>query len=166
MERANGSKKTLHSLKTMGLVRDCMSTAARFYAGSVDQVSDYLATRGISAETAQKFMLGAAAGKDTLKQALIEKGFDEETIRLTGLLNQYGDDRFQNHVVVPIFHRGQVVDFYGRLLTDDPAQGKHWRLPSERMILGRSLFNWDPDREEIILVEGIFDALVSSRTWL
>ena len=51
------------------------------------------------------------------------------------------------------------MDFYGRLLTDDPAQGKHWRLPSERMILGRSLFNWDPDREEIILVEGIFDAL-------
>ena len=163
LAHGNGTSKWIEendkSLKTMGLVRDCMSAAARFYAGSVDQVSDYLTTRGISAETAQRFMLGAAVGKDTLKQALIEKGFNEETIRLTGLLNQYGHDRFQNHLVVPIFHRGQVVDFYGRLLTDDPAQGKHWRLPSERMILGRSLFNWDPDQEEIILVEGIFDAL-------
>ena len=163
LAHGNGTSKCIEengkSLKTTGLVRDCMSAAARFYAGSVDQVSDYLTTRGISAETAQRFMLGAAVGKETLKKALIGKGFNEETIRLTGLLNQYGHDRFQNHIVVPIFHRGQVVDFYGRLLTDDPAQGKHWRLPSERMILGRSLFNWDPHQEEIILVEGIFDAL-------
>ncbi len=163
LAHGNGTSKWIEqndkSLKTMGLVRDCMSTATRFYAGSVDQVSDYLSTRGISGETSQKFMLGAAAGKDNLKQALIEKGFNDETIGLTGLLNQYGHDRFQNHVVVPIFHRGQVVDFYGRLLMGDPAQGKHWRLPSDRMIMGRSLFNWDPGREEIILVEGIFDAL-------
>src|SRR5208283_4591333 len=163
LAHGNGMNKWIeqnaYSLKAMGLVRDCMSTAASFYAHSVSRVSDYLNTRGISNETAQKFMLGAAVGKDTLQQALIGKGFNEETIRLTGLLNQYGHDRFQNHIVVPIFHRGQVVDFYGRLFTDDPAHGKHWRLPSERMVLGRSLFNWDPDREEIMLVEGIFDAL-------
>src|SRR5208283_1077476 len=163
LAHGNGTSKWIEdkaqSLKTTGLVRDCMSTATRFYAGSVDQVSDYLATRGISGETANRFMVGAAVGKDHLKQALIEKGFNEETIRLTGLLNQYGHDRFQNHVVVPIFHHGQVVDFYGRLLTDDPAQGKHWRLPSERLVVGRSLFNWEPEQEEIILVEGIFDAL-------
>ncbi len=146
-------------LETMGLVRECMSAAASFYANSMEQVSDYLTMRGISNETAQRFMVGAALGKDNLKQALMQKGFDEETIRLTGLLNQYGHDRFQNHVVVPIFRQGQVVDFYGRLLSDDSDQGKHWRLPSERMILGRSLFNWHSDREEIILVEGIFDAL-------
>jgi len=29
------------NLKTMGLVRDCMRTTARFYAGSMDQVSNY-----------------------------------------------------------------------------------------------------------------------------
>ncbi len=163
LAHGNGTNKWIEqkdkSLETMDLVRECMSAAALFYASSMDQVSDYLTMRGISNETAQRFMVGAALGKDNLKQALMQEGFDEETIRLTGLLNQYGHDRFQNHVVVPIFHRGQVVDFYGRLLTDDPAQGKHWRLPSERMILGRSLFNWEPDREEIILVEGIFDAL-------
>ena len=137
-----------------------MSAAVRFYASSMDQVSDYLTARGISNETAQRFMVGAALGKDNLKQALMQKGFDEETIRLTGLLNQYGQDRFQNHVVVPVFHRGQVMDFYGRLLADSPDQNnKHWRLPSERVILGRSLFNWNPRQEDIILVEGIFDAL-------
>ncbi len=163
LAHGNGTSKWIeenaYSLKTMGLVRDCMSAATRFYAGSVDQVSHYLARRGVSDQTAQKFMLGAAVGKDALKQALIEKGFDGETIQLTGLLNSYGHDRFQNHVVVPIFRHGQVVDFYGRLLTDDLAQGKHWRLSSERMILGYTLFNWNPEQEEIILVEGIFDAL-------
>jgi len=143
-----------------GVVRDCMASAARFYASQVGTSEDYLESRGVSLETAQRFMIGTGNGRDSLKNILIKQGFDESTIRMTGLLNQHGQDRFQNHVVVPIFQHGQVVDFYGRLL-DDHAEdlGKHWRLPSDRMILGTSLFNWNSSREEIVLVEGVFDAL-------
>jgi DNA primase catalytic core len=163
LAHGNGTSRWIeehsHDLKTMGLIRDCMSAAARFYARSTDQVSSYLNSRGISVKTAHRFMIGSAMGKDGLKQLLLQRGFDEEIIKQTGLLNQYGHDRFQNHLVVPIFYHGQVVDFYGRILTDDEEMGKHWRLPSDRMTLGHSLFNWDPAREEVVVVEGIFDAL-------
>src|SRR5208283_4928176 len=42
---------------------------------------------------------------------------------------------------------------------NNPDMGKHWRLPSERLIVGRGYFNWSPQQEEIIVVEGLFDAL-------
>ena len=144
---------------TYGSVRDCMNTAARIFASQVNQVEDYLKSRGISRNSDQRFLIGGTAGKDHLKQHLLSRFYSENTIRLTGLLNQHGQDRFQHHVVIPIFRHGQVVDFYGRYLGNDEGMGKHWRLPSDRFILGRSLFNWDPNREEVILVEGIFDAL-------
>ncbi len=148
-------------LETIGEVRDCMDFAARHYANAVDLVAPYLNSRGVSVETAREFMIGGVMdrGKESLKLALLEAGFDIEIIRKTGLLNKYDRDYFQRHVVVPIFHNGQVVDFYGRLLSDDPAKTKHWRLSGNRIVLGHSLFNWNPHAEEIILVEGVFDAL-------
>jgi DNA primase catalytic core len=143
-----------------GRVRDCMTAAARFYASQISSSAPYLESRGISLETAQRFMIGSGNGNDSLKRTLISQGFDEDAIQMTGLTNRHGHDRFQNHVVVPIFDRGQVVDFYGRLLDDNAEDlGKHWRLPSDRMILGNSVFNWVSSREQIILVEGVFDAL-------
>jgi DNA primase catalytic core len=145
--------------RTYGFIRDAMGYAARMFAARLDLASHFLSTRKIEIETARRFMIGRGFGKDFVARALKTKGFDEDTIRLAGLLNRYGKDRFQNHVVVPIFRNGQVVDFYGRILEDEDKYGKHWRLPSDRFILGHSLFNWDPRRTEIILVEGVFDAL-------
>jgi len=143
-----------------GYVRECMGAAALQYASQMSASSAYLKSRGVSLETAQLYMIGTGTGRDTLKKTLISQGFDESIVRMTGLLNQHGHDRFQNHVVVPIFYHGQVVDFYGRLMDDDGEDlGKHWRLPSDRLIIGSSLFNWNSSREEIILVEGVFDAL-------
>ncbi|MBM3301835.1 MAG: toprim domain-containing protein, partial [Deltaproteobacteria bacterium] len=143
-----------------GRVRDCMSYAARMFAMRLDLVTHYLTSRGVSEETAQRCMIGGAVGDKNVKKALYDKGFDSQTIRLSGLLNPYGKDRFQQHVVVPIFRNGQVVDFYGRIRNKEAEeQGKHRRLPADRFILGQSLFNWDPRRSDIIWVEGVFDAL-------
>jgi DNA primase len=144
---------------TYGLIRDSMGYAARMFAARLDLASHFLTTRKIEMETARRFMLGRGLGKNYVTGALKRKGLDEDTQRQAGLLNQYGKDRFQNHVMVPIFRNGQVVDFYGRMLRDEDKYGKHWRLPGDRFILGHSLFNWDAHRKEIILVEGVFDAL-------
>ena len=92
-----------------GRVRDCMNAAARFYARRLADGLDYCAKRGISEATAREFFLGAASGQDDLARHLIDCGFRHGTIERTGLLNQHGMDRFQNHVVVPILRRGQVV---------------------------------------------------------
>jgi DNA primase len=154
-----GTDASEEDCRVFGKVRDCLNASVRLFANSPEFALDYAERRGISQDTARRFMLGGSMGKDTLKRALLDQGFDEQTIGVTGLLNRYGEDRFQNHAVVPIFLNGQAVDFGGRLLEENDEMGKHWRLPSARFIVGRSLFNWQANREQVILVEGIFDAL-------
>jgi DNA primase len=146
-------------IAAFGHVRECLAAAARIYRNALNQVLLYLQQRGISHDTAQRFMLGGASGAETLKNALLQIGFEEAIIEKSGLLNRHGQDRFQNHVLVPIFLNGQVVDFYGRSLAEDNRTGRHWRLPSERLAVGENLFNWNAQSESIILVEGMFDAL-------
>jgi DNA primase catalytic core len=139
-------------------ISSCLNTAAAIYHGCLKPDNAYLKSRGISYETAQRFMIGVAHGKDDLRLSLLGCGFDEETIILSGVVKKDGTDFFQDHIVVPITHHGKVVDFYGRSLRENGGQ-RHWRLPNDRMRIGDGLFNWNPRAHEIILVEGVFDAL-------
>src|SRR5271157_2937295 len=77
---------------------------------------------------------------------------------LSGLIKMDGTDFFQNHIVVPISSSGRVTNFYGRSLNDNNRQ-RHWRLPNDRFKVGAGLFNLDRRSKEVILVEGVFDAL-------
>lgn len=94
-----------------------------------------------------------------MKKHLLDSRFPLEIVRLTGLLNQFDQNRFQEHVVIPLRQHGQVFDFYGRYIGKDTDMGKHWRLPSDRLVVGSGYFNWNPRQKEIIVVEGLFDAL-------
>jgi hypothetical protein len=115
-----------------GLLRDCLGHAARTCAARLNAATDYLSSTGIGEETARRFMLGRGLGQYYMKKSLQKSQFSEHIIQLAGLVNQYGQDRFQGHVMVPIFHNGQVVDFYGRIVNDKNGElGKHSRLPSE-----------------------------------
>jgi DNA primase catalytic core len=147
-----------HDLDIYQRISSCLNTAAAIYHGSLKQDDPYLMNRGISYETAQRFMIGVAHGKDDLRLSLLGCGFDDETMILSGIVKKDGTDFFQNHIVVPITHHGKVVDFYGRSLNENGNQ-RHRRLPNDRMRIGDGLFNWNPRAQEIILVEGVFDAL-------
>ena len=114
--------------------------------------------RGIERSTAQQYMLGRTRGRNDLCEALMKEGFDAFTLLQSGLVHDTGDDFFQNHLIAPIMNYGAVVDFYGRALNGD-GKRRHWRLNNQRLKVGEGLFNWNPRLEEIILVEGIFDAL-------
>jgi DNA primase catalytic core len=139
-------------------VRACLQAAALFYARNLNIAMPHLERRGISGSTAERFFVGSTTGKDDLKQALIVEGFDETIIREAGLLNQHGDDFFQNRVMVPIRMNGQATGFYGLALNDED-EVRHLFLGNDRFIIADIPFNWNPRREEAILVEGIFDAL-------
>jgi DNA primase len=97
-------------------VRACLNAATRFYAGNLEKAQPYLQKRGISRETAEKYVMGATGEKNSLKQALAAKGFEQRYMALAGLLNRYGDDFFQDRIVVPIRVNGMVTSFYGRAL--------------------------------------------------
>jgi DNA primase catalytic core len=147
-----------HDLDIYQRISSCLNTAAAIYHGCLKPDDPYLMGRGVSYETAQRFMIGVARGRDDLRLSLLGCGFDEETMILSGVVKKDGTDFFQDHIVVPVTHHGKVVDFYGRSLGENGGQ-RHWRLPNDRMKLGDGLFNWNPRAQEIILVEGIFDAL-------
>jgi len=140
------------------MVSDCLSIAAQIYHSWLRPEDSYLAGRGISYDTARRFMVGRTSGKEDLRKALEERGVASETMFYSGLVKADGTDFFQDHLLVPILRNGRVIDFYGRSLNGDTDQ-RHWRLPNDRFVLGHGLFNWKPRAMEIVLVEGVFDAL-------
>lgn len=139
-------------------VRACLRAAARVYAQNIDDAVPFLERRGISRRTAERYLIGITKGKDALRKALRKEGFKNEVISAAGLLNQYGQDFFRDRIMVPIRLSGQVVGFYGRAFNEDD-EVQHLRMTNERVILGDGPFNWDPRREEVVMVEGAFDAL-------
>lgn len=148
-----------NELERFGAVRDCMTAAAVLCARHLHYVEQYVNQRGIPTNLAQQFLVGAAWEKELLKNHLIDKGFPLEIVRLAGLLSEDDQNRFDTHVVIPLRQYGQVFDFYARYVGDDPVVGKEGFLPSARLTVGRGYFNWNPDREQIVCVEGILDAL-------
>jgi DNA primase len=140
------------------MVAECLKTAAEIYHSWLDPADPYLATRGISYDTARHLSIGRTRGREDLRVSLEEKDFTADSMMLSGLIKEDGRDFFQNHIVVPIMSRGLVVDFYGRSLNGD-AGLRHWRLPNDRFVVGSGLFNFNPRVEEVMLVEGVFDSL-------
>ena len=139
-------------------MRACLQEAAKFYARNLETARPLLDARGIGPSTAERFLIGATQSKTFLRDALLDMGFSKDTIKLAGLLNRRGDDFFQDRIIVPIRVAGHVVSFYGRSL-DEQAEVKHLRMTNDRLIIGVGPFNWDPRRSEIIITEGIMDAL-------
>lgn len=144
--------------EVLSQVRACMRRAAQFYARRIGDAIPFLENRGISRRTAETHLIGASEGPRDLRRFLEEHGFDVRIMTGAGLLNQYGDDFFQRRIIVPLRINGTVIGFYGRAIDEDAAV-KHLRMKNERVKLGDAPFNWNSRREEIIVTEGIFDAL-------
>ncbi len=157
MNQNNATK--LYDAKLSQQVDYCMNAAAEYYSRCLTSDDPFLLERGISYETAQRFHVGRAKGKTNLLKHLYELRISTDIVSQCGLLNKHGNDLFQNHVVFPIYLGDQAVDFIGRYTGDNSDYPKYWRLPRERVSTGHSHFNWDINRSEVILVEGVMDAL-------
>src|SRR5438132_1372611 len=142
---------------------------------------EYLAGRGLTDETIQRFRIGYAPESGFLLRDRLRSAADEESLKASGLLAWKQQEkggggnessalyaRFRNRIMFPITSEaGKVIAFTGRALaTDDKAGPKYLNSP-ETAIYSKSrvLFNLDRAREAIrkldyaILVEGQMDCI-------
>jgi DNA primase (bacterial type) len=132
---------------------------------------DYLAGRGIQAETIDRFEVGCAPSDwDGLVKALSKQGFAQSDLAAAGLTvaREHASgayDRFRARVMFPISDlRKRVVGFGGRILGEGTP--KYLNSPDTLLFKkGQTLYALDLAREAIarlktvIVVEGYFDAV-------
>jgi DNA primase len=131
-----------------------------FYAKALHQDRaglEYLKLRKLDDPTMlEVFQVGYCNG--TLNKALPKSGDIVEGLKVLGILNAKGNERFYGRVVVPIFDlKGEVVGIYGRKIKDDPESPRHLYLPGEH----KAVFNAVSAKttQTLILCEAIFDAM-------
>jgi hypothetical protein len=127
-----------------------------------DDVLLYLISRGLEAETIERYQLGFIGNGWSLAQSL-EGNWTKEDIRSSGLVHRDGQrqdrDVFWNHILIPYQSRGQIVQIRGRIADPNPPSGtpKYLSGPAEPV----RIYNSDDlDCEDVIVTEGEFDCLV------
>jgi DNA primase len=159
------------------LLREVVGEAAQFFRRQLREAPegkaarDYMVQRGLTAETAERFGLGAApAAWDALAVQLRRQGFDPEVQVEAGLVrpNERGGwrDVFRNRLIFPIAtEMGAVVALGGRLLPGDEGP-KYLNSPETPIYQkGHQLYALHLAKEAIrqadraLLVEGYMDAV-------
>ena len=115
----------------------------------------YLGRRGLhDPGVIEQLGVGYAPGGD-LRRHLVSLGYSLQQLLEMGLITQQGRDAFCRRIVFPCFHRGQIVNLYGR---STGAAFPHRLLPCSK----GGLFAWESVRHfsSLILVEGLFDLAV------
>jgi DNA primase len=133
------------------------------------RIRTQIADRDVSDATAEALGLGfAPPGRDTLKRALLDRGFSQGHLLRAGLIVQRDDgsvvDRFRNRLMIPICRdTGSVIAFGGRAVDAD-QQPKYLNSPETPIYSkGRTLYGLDLSKAAIrqggfaVLVEGYFD---------
>lgn len=153
------------------------ATAAEFFrtqlwesaAGKIGR--DYLTSRGISHEDADRFGVGyAPRDSGAMRGALAAIGFDDERQLAAGLLIVREDrpeprPRFRDRLMFPIYDvSGHNVGFGGRVLGD--GEPKYLNSADSEIFSKRKLLyglNWAKQAirkaERLVIVEGYFDVI-------
>jgi DNA primase len=156
---------------------EALAAAAAFFRESLKGHAGALALvarRGLSAEEASGFGLGAAPDAwDALKSTLGGQ-FAEEALLEAGLLQRSPEtgrvyDRFRNRLTIEIRDaRGEILGFGARSLGDETP--KYLNSPeTSRFSKGKLLYGLDRAKESIrrrdvaLLVEGYFDRIACER---
>jgi DNA primase len=167
--RARGLRDQLLSLHEALCERwqRCLASEA---AGQVAR--DYLARRGVSADSIREFRIGAApeSWDDTVNWAR-SRGLDPALCEQAGLIirNESGRhyDRFRGRLMFPICdEQGRVIAFSGRILQGDEKVAKYVNSPETPLFTkGRVLFALDKARRPIadaghaVICEGQLDTI-------
>lgn len=143
------------------------------------EAREYLKKRGISAETTEKFQIGAAgAQSDGLVQFLAQAKAPMDVARDFGLTRasqkQPGDyDFFRERILFPLIDvRGRICGYGGRILPSVDARPSEMKLPkylnsAESELFQKSRFLYGlyqakraiREEEVVIVVEGYFDVI-------
>lgn len=134
-------------------------------------VRAYLAKRGVTEASIDKFGIGFAEGTGrTLLRVLEQRGFKPAQLEISGLVGRRDDgsfyDRFRNRLIFPIQNEsGKAIAFGGRAM-DAEEKAKYLNSP-ETKIYKKShvLYNLNRAKESamkldrIVLVEGYMDVI-------
>lgn len=169
--------------KRVGLY-DAMALAVTYFKQELKgakgrDARDYLASRGLVGEVAERFGIGYAPNeRHGLRDYLASKDVPLEVMIEAGLLIQLEDnpvayDRFRDRVMFPIMDvKGRVIAFGGRALSKD-AQAKYLNSPETPIFhKGSTLYNLNRARkpaheaETLFVVEGYVDAIALDRAGL
>ena len=159
---------------------EVMEQAVQFFrlqlqTGAGHAARDYLAKRGLSEATQEKFGIGFAPdGWQNLWDHLTGKSVPEDHILATGLGKPSAKggkpyDTFRNRIMFPIRDsRGRVIAFGGRAM-DPNDNAKYLNSPQTEIFdKGRSLYNFSPAREAsgkgkpLVVAEGYMDVIALS----
>ena len=145
---------------------------ARFYHENLYKptskpAQEYIKKRELNNKTLQSFLIGYSGKYDELYQLLKSKGFTEEEILASSLVNKTENgkfiDRFRGRLMFPIQDvQGRVIAFGGRVLDD--SKPKYINSPENIVYSkGRHLFGLNVakkgDTKKLIIVEGYMDAI-------
>ncbi len=158
---------------------ELMARVAGFYAQSLARevrARDYLAQRGLTAETIERFAIGYAPNSwnevlrrfgavDADRQRLADAGLivERERAPLQGSERYY--DRFRDRIMFPIRDaRGRVLGFGGRII--DAGEPKYLNSPETALFhKGRELYGICETRRSrptlgrLVIVEGYMDVV-------
>lgn len=137
------------------------------YKPSAKKAQEYVKKRKLDNNTLKNFLIGYSGDFNELYLMLKEKGFTEEEILASSLVNKTQDgkfiDRFRGRLMFPIQDiRNRVIAFGGRVLDD--SKPKYINSPENIVYSkGRHLFGLNvakkSDLKKIIIVEGYMDAI-------
>lgn len=137
------------------------------YKPTAKPAQEYVKKRRLDNRTLKAFKIGYSGRFNELYTELHSKGFTEEEILASCLVNKNQDgkfiDRFRNRLIFPIFDaRDRVIAFGGRVLDD--SKPKYINSPEDIVYSkGRHLFAYNLAKKDnpktIIIVEGYMDAV-------
>lgn len=137
------------------------------YKPTAKPAQDYVKKRRLDNKTLKAFKIGYSGRLNELYMELKSKGFSDEEILASCLVNKNQDgkfiDRFRNRLMFPIVDtRERVIAFGGRVL--DNSKPKYINSPEDIVYSkGRHLFAFNLAKKNnpktIIMVEGYMDAV-------
>lgn len=158
--------------KLKSRVYEVNKCAAEFYHENLYKPTakpgqEYVKKRHLDNKTLKAFKIGYSGRFNELYTELKSKGFTEEEILASCLVNKNPDgkfiDRFRNRLMFPIFDTHErIIAFGGRVLDD--SKPKYINSPEDIVYSkGRHLFAFNIARKynskTIIMVEGYMDAV-------
>ena len=137
------------------------------YKPTAKAAQEYVKTRKLNNTTLKSFLIGYSGTYNELYKHLKQKGFGDEEILASSLVNKTDRgqfiDRFRNRLIIPIMDiRGKVIAFGGRVL--DKSLPKYINSPENIVYSkGRNLFGLNIAKkgnlDKIVIVEGYMDAI-------
>ncbi len=158
-----------------------LKDSARFYAanlrsGRCPAHEDYIIKRKLSADTVNKFGIGASEDYDGLVKHLADKGYSYENMVDSGVVGKSERngrvsyyDALAGRLIIPVIDGfNNVVAFCGRIITDRKDVGKYVNTKETPVFTkGKTLFNLNNLKKyknehglsEVIIVEGHMDVI-------